>query len=143
MPRNTAPRNTALALLALPLTLAACATPLERCINRQTHEYQVVSRLLAETEASLARGYRWQERLVESDRLVQCRDYDRDDKGRVYVRYYPCWDDYVTSERYREPIDPEVETRKRDNLITRRDALAASAEASVKACKAAYPETGS
>lgn len=135
--RNT----TCLLLLAgLPLLLAACATPRDRCISKETREYRVVSRLLAEAEENLARGYTWQDRLVERDRMVQCRDYERDEAGNLRAITYPCWDDYVTTERYRVAIDPEVETRKRDNLIARRDALLGPAQTAVEACKQAFPE---
>ena len=64
------PRNTTLALLALPLVLAACGTPQERCISQNTSEFRTVSRLLAEVEGNLARGYAWEERQVVRDRLA-------------------------------------------------------------------------
>ena len=57
-------RNIAFAILALPLTLAACGTPQERCIAKNTSEYRSVARLLAEDEGNLARGYAWEERQV-------------------------------------------------------------------------------
>lgn len=133
-------RNTALAILALPLALAACGTPQDRCISRNTGEYRTVSRLLAEVEANLARGYAWEERQVVRDHLTQCRDLHRDRKGNVQVSYSPCWRDTVETERYRVPIDPAAEIRKRDNLAARKAALASRAAAYVSACKAAFPE---
>lgn len=137
------PRNTTLALLVLPLALAACGTPQERCISRNTSEYRTVSRLLAEVEANLARGYAWEERQVVRDRLTQCRNYARDRDGNVVaIGYTPCWRDYVDTERYRVPIDPAAERRKRDNLAARRAALSDSAAAYVEACKKAFPEAG-
>lgn len=51
-----------------------------------------------------------------------------------------CWRDYVDEERYRVPIDPLVETRKRDNLAARKAALAQGAASAVRACRAAFPE---
>ncbi|MDP5307927.1 hypothetical protein [Paracoccus spongiarum] len=133
-------RNTAFALVALPLLIAGCGTPQERCISRNTAEYRTVSRLLAEVEGNLARGYAWEERQVVRDRLTQCRDLYRDRKGNTQVTTRPCWRDYVDVERYRVPIDPAAETRKRDNLIARRAALAGRASASVAACREAFPE---
>lgn len=133
-------RNTAVALiLSLPL-LAACGTPQERCIDRNTQEYRTVSRLLAEVEGNLARGYAWEERQIVRDRLTHCRSYERDDKGNLIPVLVPCWRDYVDTQRYRVPIDPAVETRKRDGLAARKAALTDQATASVQACKAAYPE---
>lgn len=137
------PRNTTLALLVLPLALAACGSPQERCISRNTSEYRTVSRLLAEVEANLARGYAWEERQVVRDRLTQCRNYARDRDGNVVaIGYTPCWRDYVDTERYRVPIDPAAERRKRDNLAARKAALSDSAAAYVEACKKAFPEAG-
>lgn len=133
-------RNTALALLALPLALAACGTPQDRCISRNTGEYRTVSRLLAEVEGNLARGYAWEERQVVRDRLTQCRAVHRDRKGNARVTYEPCWRDYVETERYRVPIDPAAEARKRDGLAARKAALADRAAAYVAACKTAFPE---
>ncbi|AWX92577.1 hypothetical protein DPM13_03230 [Paracoccus mutanolyticus] len=49
-------------------------------------------------------------------------------------------DECLDTERYRVPIDPASETRKRDNLAARKAQLARPAAAAVDACKAAYPE---
>ncbi|SCY37739.1 hypothetical protein [Paracoccus tibetensis] len=135
------PRNTALALIAaLPLALAACGTPQEQCISRNTSEYRTVSRLLAEVEGNLARGYEWRERQVLRSRFAQCQYVSRDRDGNQVIGTYGCWRDYTDSERYRVPIDPAAETRKRDNLVARRAALAPGAQQAVEACRAAYPE---
>ncbi|MCF3972284.1 hypothetical protein [Paracoccus salsus] len=135
------PRNTALALMVLPLLMAACATPQERCISRHTGEFRTVSRLLAEVEANLARGYAWEERQVVRDRYTQCRTVERDRQGEVIgVTTRGCWRDYVDTERFRVPIDPAAESRKRENLAARKAALADRALASVAACKSAFPE---
>ena len=134
-------RNSALAaIVTLPLILAACGTPQERCISQNTSEYRTVSRLLAEVEGNLARGYAWEERQVVRDRLTQCRTYVRDSKGRAVVAYEPCWRDYVDTERYRVPIDPAAEQRKRDNLAARAAVLGNRAASVVQACRAAFPE---
>ncbi|CAM3074220.1 hypothetical protein PANO111632_01530 [Paracoccus nototheniae] len=132
-------RNTALALcLALPL--AACGTPQERCIDRNTSEYRTVSSLLAEVEGNLSRGYAWEERQVVRTRFEQCRRVYRDRNGQQHVTTYGCWRDVVDNERYRVPIDPAAETRKRDGLVERQAALTRGANAAVAACRAAYPE---
>ena len=136
MRRNTAP----FALLSLPLLLAACGTPQDRCIGRNTSEYRTVSALLAEVEGNIARGYAWEERQVVRSHLGQCRDVRRDKNGDLVPITRGCWQDYVDEERYRVPIDPAAETRKRDNLAARKAALAASAARATEACRAAYPE---
>ncbi len=134
MPRNSV-------LLLLPLALMSCATPQERCIARSTSEYRTVSRLLAEVEGNLQRGYAWEERQVVREFLTQCRDHVRDAKGNIEVIYRPCYRDHLETERYRVPIDPVAETRKRDNLAARKAQLSRQAAAAVEACKAAYPAT--
>jgi hypothetical protein len=132
-------RNTALALIAA-LSLAACGTPQDRCISRNTSEYRTVSALLAEVEGNLARGYAWEERQIVRTRFDQCRRVYRDRDGNTHVESYGCWRDYVDNERYRVPIDPVAEARKRDGLAERQAALSGRAEAAVAACRAAYPE---
>lgn len=133
-------RNIALGL-SLVLIVAACGTPQEQCISRNTSEYRTVSRLLAEVEGNLARGYAWEEREVTRPEWDDCPMVVRDKNGNSGVVYRPCLRNTVDTERYRVPIDPAAETRKRDNLAARKATLARSAAAAVDACKAAYPET--
>ncbi|MGP9804177.1 hypothetical protein [Paracoccus sp. NSM] len=136
MPRNI----TGALILALPLALAACATPQERCISRNTTEFRTVNSLLAEVEGNLARGYAWDERQVVRSRLAQCQTVTTDREGKPVVTTYGCWRDELETERFRVPIDPVAEARKRDGLVARRNVLAAGAERAVEACRAAYPE---
>ena len=134
-------RNTVLAAIAtLPLLVAACGTPQERCISQNTSEYRTVSRLLAEVEGNLARGYAWEERQVVRDRLTQCQAVYRDKAGNAQVVTRSCWRDYVEIERFRVPIDPAAEQRKRDNLAARQAQLGDRAAAVVQACREAFPE---
>lgn len=134
-------RNSAfIAFAALPLVLAACGTPQERCISKHTREYRNVSNLLDDVQANLDRGYAWEERQVIRDRLTQCRDYYRDKDGNKHVTTRPCWREYVDTQRYRVPIDPAAEERKRDGLTERKAELETRAAAYVKACKKAFPE---
>ena len=133
-------RNIAIGLSALPLLLAACGTPQERCIRQHTIEYRNVSQLLTEVEGNLARGYAWQEREVTRTEFGECRAIRRNNKGEVEYVTRPCWRDVTDTERYRVAIDPAAEIRKRDNLAARKVALSDEAAAYVSACKTAYPE---
>ncbi|MTH33297.1 hypothetical protein GL279_01650 [Paracoccus limosus] len=132
-------RNIALGL-PLVLIVAACGTPQEQCISRNTSEYRTVSRLLAEVEGNLARGYAWQERQVTRPEWDDCPTVVRGRDGKSAVTYRPCLRNTVDTERYRVPIDPAAETRKRDYLAARKAKLAKSAVVAMDACKAAYPE---
>ena len=132
-------RNIALGLFPV-LALAACGTPQERCISRNTSEYRAVSRLLAEVEGNLARGYAWEERQIVRTELDDCPYIVVNDEGEGQIAYRSCLRDVVDTERYRVPIDPASETRKRDNLAARKAKLAPAAARAVDACKVAYPE---
>ncbi|SDE51500.1 hypothetical protein SAMN05421538_107120 [Paracoccus isoporae] len=132
-------RRLTLALLPLAI-LAGCGTPQERCIRGNTREYRALSRLLAETEANLARGYAWQERDVVRTRITICQRPVRDKDGEIRYVSESCWRDYVDTERYRVPIDPAAERRVRDNLAAKLEVQEARARQVVSQCRAAYPE---
>ncbi len=133
------PRNLPLKLLPL-LVLVACGTQQEQCISRNTSEYRAVSRLLADVEGNLARGYAWQEKNVVRTEWDDCRAVVRNKAGERVIVSRPCLRDVTDTVRYRVAIDPAAEKRKRDNLVERRAALAKQANSAVSACRAAYPE---
>ena len=129
--------------ILLPLALlAGCGTEQERCIRGNTREYRVLSELLAETEANLARGYAWEEREVSRTELDYCSDVVRDKDGNARIIQRSCWRNVIDTERYRVPIDPAAERRSRDYLAEKLKAETVRAEAAVRQCKAAYPEEG-
>lgn len=132
-------RNILLALMPV-LVVAACGTQQEQCIRRNTQEYRTVSSLLAEVEGNLARGYAWEERPVSRMEWDDCPVAVRDKDGNARILYRSCMRRVTDTERYRVPIDPAAETRKRDNLTARKQALMTHAAAAVDACKAAFPE---
>ncbi|AUH34269.1 hypothetical protein [Paracoccus tegillarcae] len=136
-------RNIAMTAIALPLLLAACGTPQERCIRKHTAEYRNVSNLLSEVEGNLARGYAWEERTVSRTVWGTCRRIERGDDDEPRMVSTPCWRDVTDTERFRVAIDPAAESRKRDNLSARKSELTAEAEAYVRACRTAFPEEDS
>ena len=132
-------RNLTLTALAC-LSLAACGTPQEQCISRNTDEYRTVSRLLAEVEGNLARGYAWDERVVTRIAFDTCPTVLRNKNGERVLVQRSCWRDVAETERFRVPIDPVVEGRKAQNLRARLAALRPNAERAVQACRAAHPQ---
>lgn len=138
MSRNL-PR-TLITLVTLPALVAACGTPQEQCIDRETRELRTVQSLLAEVNGNIARGYAWDERTVTDTEWRRCPRLHTDADGTQRIVGVPCLKDVVETERFRTPIDPAAEIRKRDNLEAKRRELLRRAEAGVKACKAAYPE---
>lgn len=134
------PRKPILLLLPVLAVLAACGTPQQQCIARNTREYRTVSELLAEVEGNLARGYAWEERQVSSHEWDDCPAVVRGHHGERYAVLRPCLRHVIDTERFRVPIDPLSEARKRDGLAARQAALTPGAEAAIRACRAAFPE---
>ncbi len=127
-------------LILLPFLLAACGTPQEQCIDRNTRELRSVTRLLEEVEGNLARGYAWEERRVTETVFTTCRRVIRDKDGNRHVITEGCWRDVSSTERFRTAIDPASEARKAEGLRTRKAALSAQVPAITAACKEAFPE---
>lgn len=126
-------------LLSL-FALSACTTPQDRCIRQSTEELRRVTSLLADVEANLARGYAWQEYEVTSPQWEIC-GWDEVKKGdKIINRPRHCFKDHTETRRRTVPIDPLVETRKRDNLAAKRKQLAAQAQARIAQCRAMYPQ---
>lgn len=119
------------ALLAL---LAACGTPQEQCIRSATREIRTLDRLIAEQQATLARGYAYETREVMYYEWQLCDDWIAGTPRRMC--YEPEW------QTVKEPvaIDPAAEQRKLDGLLARRKALAIEAAPALAACKAKFPE---
>jgi hypothetical protein len=122
----------ALSLLAL-CTLAACATPREACLRDAAGDLRTLDRLIAETEANLARGFAYASEPYTTTGLEFClgRGAWRDGVN-VGFTYCP-----VAETRYRDrpvAIDPAAERRKLAELRARRAAEARAAAARVAAC---------
>lgn len=76
------------ALLLAPLlfALAACQSPMERCVAQATESLRAAERELASAEATLARGHALETRRRSIPIYTSCRAGD----GRVY----PCFRDW-------------------------------------------------
>ncbi len=123
--------------LVLTLILTACGTPQERCIRSATQETRTLDRLIAETEANLARGYAYESREVVRHVWTVCDDHIGPD--RRHVRHM-CFEPVFRTVERPVAIDPEVEARKLDGLKARRAALARRAAADVAQCRAQFPD---
>lgn len=122
-------------LVFLPLAiLAACGTPQEYCIRNATREVRTLDRLIAESEANLARGYAFEDSRIVRHVWVVC--------GRRHMGTAPqmCFEPIEDTVRRPVAIDPAAEDRKRDNLRAKRAMLLQRAVSAVAACRAAYPE---
>lgn len=125
---------------SLCLFLAACGTPQEQCIARETRDLRVVTRLIAETEGNLARGYAFEEYTTYSTEFVRCGFFPDDGDPATAPRPRLCRERVPETERRPVAIDLAAEQRKLDSLLAKRRDLELRAAQVVEACKAAYPE---
>lgn len=125
--------------LGLFLGLAACGTPQERCIQRETRDLRVVDRLIAETEANLKRGYALEEVTIYHDRWVRCYEPSSSEEGAA-PRATLCRDEVEQIVTRPKAINLEDEAAKLASLKRKRTALGTEARPAIAACKAQYPE---
>jgi hypothetical protein len=127
-----------LAFLALG-TLAACGTPQEQCINRNTRDLRTVDRLIAETQGNLDRGYAYETITVYEDYWTTC-PVPPVAEGEPPPKPRMCLDERPVTEQRAKAIDLNEEARKLDSLKAKRRDLARKAEDVIAQCKAQYPE---
>lgn len=121
----------AVLLLAALLALSSC-TQRDICISQATRDLRVLDDLIAETRATLRRGYAVEERVIERTRLRSCVLAD----GSVGF----CNVEVPMTVRTPVAVDLAEEQRKLDSMLKRRETLARETAAAVRACEAAYPE---
>lgn len=127
-----------LSFLALA-ALAACGTPQEQCINRNTRDLRTVDRLIAETQGNLERGYAYETITVYEDYWTTC-PMPAPVEGEPAPQPRMCLDERPVTEQRPKAIDLNAEERKLDSLKSKRNQLARQAEAVIAQCKAQYPE---
>lgn len=119
--------------------LAACGTPQEQCIARETRDLRVLDRLIAQTQGNIDRGYALVEVEVVRDRWVLCQA-PLPVEGEPAARPRMCLDDYVETETRPKAINLAAEADKLSGMRAKRAGLAKAAERQTAACRATYPE---
>ena len=119
--------------------LAACGTPQEQCISRNTRDLRSVDRLIAETEGNLDRGYAFETITVYEDYWTACPVH-APVEGQPAPKPRMCLDERPVTEQRPKAIDLNEEARKLDSLKAKRNQLARQAEKVIAACKVQYPE---
>lgn len=127
-----------LSFLALA-AVAACGTPQEQCIGRNTRDLRTLDRLIAETEGNLARGYAYETVTVYEDYWRSCPQPPVAE-GAPAPPPRLCLDERPVTERRPKAINLNAEAQKLDGMKEKRRDLARQAEAVIAACKAQYPE---
>ncbi len=129
-------------ILAGLALLAACGTPQERCIQRETRDLRTLNRLIAETEGNLARGYALEQVTVWDDYWSTClRPQPPGEDGvRPPPVPEPCLRERARTETRPRAIDLNAERAKLVSMQERRRDLSRAAERSVAQCRAQFPE---
>lgn len=120
-------------------TLAACGTPQEQCITRNTRDLRTVDRLIAESEGNLVRGYAFETVTVYEDYWAYCPQAPVAE-GEPAPPPRLCRDERPVTEKRPKAIDLNEEARTLASLKEKRTSLARQAEKVIAACKAQYPE---
>lgn len=119
-----------LPLLAL-LTLAACASPYERCVREATRDANTLSALIAEAEANLRRGYAVDERVEPRISYEYCFN----SRGIWTL----CREQNLIRRDVPVAIDLEAEERKLAGMREKLTQLKAEAGPKIRACRAQFP----
>jgi hypothetical protein len=126
-------------LCAALALLAACGTPQEQCISRNTRDLRIVDRLIVETEGNLQRGY-----AIETEtRWVEFRDVCLEREivnGQAIVVPRSCLRERSYTVQRPRAIDLKAEAQKLEGLKAKRTELARTAAPLIAQCKADFPE---
>lgn len=126
----------ALLLCAAGLTLAACATPREACINRVRSDLRTLDRLAAETRGNVERGFAYRTETEVRTERDTCTA--RNEDGTEFT--YPCEDIRTFDRRVPVAIDLRAEEAKLRSLEARIAEEERLLRPRIEACVAAHPE---
>lgn len=125
-----------LPLIAFPLLLAACASPLEQCISSAQRELRTIDRLVNETRGNIARGFA----IAEREEVV-VRDGTCTGESEDGVEFeFECEKTDVKTVREPVAIDLNAEQAKLASLEERQRQLQETASAQIAQCRAIHPE---
>lgn len=128
-------KRPALALLTL---LAACGTPQEQCIQRNTHDLRTVDRLIAETQGNIDRGYALEDVTITEEHLGYCERPQP--PGQPPAAPVPCLVEHDVTVQKPKAIDLADEAKKLAGLKDKRAELASAAGPVIARCKEEFPE---
>ncbi|HSF63975.1 MAG TPA: hypothetical protein VLA78_06290 [Paracoccaceae bacterium] len=135
-----------LALLSVLALLAACGTPQERCIARETRDLRILDRLITETEGNIARGFALEEYTTYEDYWATCyrpvpgEPPAEGQRPRPQLEPYPCLKERTVTETRAKAIDLNAERAKLASMQDKRRALARAADAAIAQCRVQFPE---
>jgi hypothetical protein len=107
--------------------VVACASPQERCERDAARDLNVLNGLIAESEATLERGYAFEEIKYPDVNVRVCYN----DDGRAFV----CGSNRIRTERRPVAVDLEAEERKLASLKAKRRELVLRTQQELAACQ--------
>lgn len=114
------------------LLLAACATPLERCLKDASGPWRAALKERERIAEDLERGFTYETKFEERTRFRWCAS------GTGHL--YPCWESDAQPVTRRVPVDADA-LRARDAELARAlPELRRTAERDSAQCYATYPE---
>ena len=124
--------------LALPilLSLAACATPQERCINSANRDLRVINGLISETRSNLTRGFALRE--VQEVTSVRTTCDGKTDEGVEFT--FECEKPETITTREPVAINLNAERAKLASLEERQLQLQSNQQAVIAQCRAQFPD---
>ncbi|MFT6104278.1 MAG: hypothetical protein ACJA1E_000697 [Paracoccaceae bacterium] len=122
--------------LLVIVLLAACGTPLERCVSRETREIRIVDSLIFEVRNVLARGYKIEREEFRTSEYQLC-EVEKDVDGEIISRHF-CWKQVTQYRDKAVSVDLDEERRKLKQLEVRREILVQLSGSAIEQCKATY-----
>lgn len=119
------------------LILTGCATPQERCINSATRDMRVVDQLIAESMATLARGYALDSQIVTRTDFEDCTP--RATAEYPNPRPQMCLVEVPQTITKPVAVDLAAEKAKLKGLEAKSAQQSIAAAAAIAACRAQYP----
>lgn len=127
-----APKQSLLAAGIVLTVVAACATPQDQCIARETAEYRAVTAQIKELEKTVARGYALHRQTAPYTEARICHV-----KGK---RHVPCPRTRFHTIETPVSVDMGEVRKKLARLKAHRGKLEPAALSARAACRRAYPE---
>ena len=114
--------------LAALILVTACATPRQRCEIQATRDLRVVNELIAESQATLRRGYALREEQRTRFGTTICYG------GGGDFGYGFCWGNDTYTRLRPVAVDLDQERAKLQSLLQKREELEVEARAQIDAC---------
>jgi sulfatase maturation enzyme AslB (radical SAM superfamily) len=119
-------------LLCAPLILAACLGPQEQCIATATRDLSTLRALIADTRATIERGYVLRREVETQEVFTRCRDHN----GKVFA----CWETVTYESTRAVAVNLDAERAKLASMERKEREQVKAAARDIAACKAQFPE---